>query len=196
MSILLRASRLAALVVALLIGNVACSDDAKIVPRPNPPIVDRGPIVDQPPYFCDFIPQEAFRRVSGFRQPIAEDRSGWKSTDGLCDLKNQYDRLSLDWQNYDGKNILRLAHKNFDRKRIASLPTDLGDGLIAYTGEPPRTRPYYTMMLFRCGDKKPWISIDLSEVAKGRDPVKDLTDLLRIARQRYGKLHKCEPKPR
>ncbi|MFC5818071.1 hypothetical protein [Nonomuraea harbinensis] len=88
-----------------------------------------------------------------------------------------------------------IARENFGKSQLAALPEDLGTGLIAYTARLPRTRPYYTMMLFRCGDERPWISVDLSEVAKGRDPVSDLTQLLTIARKRYGELHECTPKP-
>ncbi|MFG1701379.1 hypothetical protein [Nonomuraea sp. NPDC049309] len=88
-----------------------------------------------------------------------------------------------------------IARENFGDHQLAALPKDLGTGLIAYTERPPRTRPYYTMMLFRCGDKRPWISVDLSEVQSGRDPVSDLTQLLTIARKRYGEIHRCTPRP-
>ncbi|WP_443184020.1 hypothetical protein [Nonomuraea sp. 3N208] len=48
-------------------------------------------------------------------------------------------------------------------------------------------------MLFRCGDERPWMGIDFSEVAKGRNVVADSIELLRIARSRYGEIHKCKP---
>ncbi|TMR94746.1 hypothetical protein [Nonomuraea basaltis] len=99
------------------------------------------------------------------------------------------------WSVWDGDGITDLARKNYGSHQLAALPTDLGTGLIAYTARLPRTRPYYTTMLFRCGDERPWISVDLSEVAKGRDPVTDLTQLLSFARKRYGELHRCTPKP-
>ncbi|MFF4198813.1 hypothetical protein [Nonomuraea sp. NPDC001831] len=99
------------------------------------------------------------------------------------------------WATFGGKEATDLAQENFGAHQLAGLPANLGSGLISYTGRLPRTNPYYTHMLFRCGDKHPWISVDLSEVAKGRDPVSDLTQLLSIARKRYGELHRCTPKP-
>jgi hypothetical protein len=127
--------------------------------------------------------------------PLQEDKSGVPTTHGICTLRNEYTRLSVVWSIRDGDNTLGIARKNFGEHQLAELPTELGKGLIAYTGRLPRTNPYYTMMLFRCGDERPWISVDLSEVGKGRDPVSDLTQLLSIARKRYGELHKCTPEP-
>lgn len=159
------------------------------------PAVDVRPVVDAPPYMCELVPQAAFPFVSGISVPLQESWGARRKTHSLCALRNGYDRLSVTWQDFDGKNTMRLAHENFDSKRIGSLPPDIGEGLVAHTGEAPRTRPFVSFVWFRCSDKRPWISISLSNVAKGRDPVKDLTALLRIAQQRYGKLHKCTPKP-
>ncbi|MGW4411908.1 hypothetical protein ACWEJ6_48405 [Nonomuraea sp. NPDC004702] len=127
--------------------------------------------------------------------PLQEDKGGVPATHGICTLRNGYTRLSVVWSERDGDNVMDLARENFGAYRLSALPADLGEGFIAYTRRSPRTNPYYTMMLFQCGSKRPWISVDLSEVAKGRDPVSDLTRLLSIARARYGELHKCTPKP-
>ncbi|RVX44909.1 hypothetical protein EDD27_7676 [Nonomuraea polychroma] len=154
-----------------------------------------SPVTDAPPYWCDFLPQQAVRTISGLTLPLQEDKSGVPATHGICTLRNEYTRLSVVWSVRDGDSTMDLARKNFGEHQLAALPADLGTGLIAYTGRLPRTNPYYTMMLFRCGAQRPWISVDLSEVAKGRDPVSDLTQLLSIARNRYGELHKCTPKP-
>ncbi|MGP3921240.1 hypothetical protein [Nonomuraea sp. 10N515B] len=154
-----------------------------------------SPVTDSSPYWCDFLPQQAVRTITGLTLPLEENKSGVPATHGICTLRNEYTRLSVVWSVRDGDSTMNLARKNFGNHQLTALPTDLGKGLIAYTGRSPRTNPYYTMMLFQCGDRRPWISVDLSEVAKGRDPVSDLTQLLSIARTRYGELHKCTPKP-
>jgi hypothetical protein len=152
-------------------------------------------VTDSSPYWCDFLPQQAIRTITGLTAPLEERKSGVPATHGQCALRNEYDRLSLVWSVRDGDGVMDIARENFSERQLAVLPADLGTGLIAYTTRLPRTRPYYTMMVFRCGDARPWISVDLSEVGKGRDPVSDLTQLLSIARKRYGELHKCTPKP-
>lgn len=182
-----------ALALALLTGCTGTN------PPPSPSPSDKisaAPLTDSPPYWCDFLPQQAVRTISGLTLPLQEDKGGVPTTHGICTLRNEYTRLSAVWSIRDGDNVLDTAQKNFGEHRLAELPTELGKGLISYTGRPPQTKPFYTMMLFRCGDKRPWISIDLSEIDKGRNPVSDLTQLLSIARKRYGELHKCTPKPR
>ncbi|SEL70321.1 hypothetical protein [Nonomuraea pusilla] len=37
------------------------------------------------------------------------------------------------------------------------------------------------------------IDIYLAQVARGREGIKDLTELMRIAQKRYGLLHHCTP---
>ncbi|MFG1685409.1 hypothetical protein ACGFNP_34975 [Nonomuraea sp. NPDC049269] len=125
--------------------------------------------------------------------PLEESKDGVPTTHGGCALRNTYNRFSLNWSVRGGSEALDLARENFGRKQLSVLPLDLGKGLIAYTGESARTKPYVAFMLFRCGDKRPWMGIDLSEMAKGRDPVKDFTELLRIARHRFGEIHHCTP---
>lgn len=181
-----------ALILALLTGCTSTGSP------PSPSASNKtaaSPVTDSPPYWCDFLPQQAVRTISGLTLALQEDKSGVRTTHGICTLRNEYTRLSVVWSIRDGDNVLDIARKNFGEHQLADLPADLGKGLIAYTGRLPRTNPYYTMMLFRCGEKRPWISVDLSEVSKGRDPVSDLTQLLSIARERYGELHECTPKP-
>ncbi|MEV4838639.1 hypothetical protein AB0K05_29340 [Nonomuraea sp. NPDC049486] len=125
--------------------------------------------------------------------PLEENKDGVPTTHGGCLLRNEYTRFSLNWSIRGGDNALDLAQENFGRRRLADLPPDLGKGLIAYTEGEPRTGPYVAFILFRCGDKRPWMGIDFSEVAKGRNVVADLVALLRIARDRFGEIHRCSP---
>lgn len=164
-------------------------------PRPVPkPTVDTRVVTNVGPYWCDIIPQQAVRIVTGLTIPLSEDKWGVPTTHGQCLLRNEYPRFSINWSVRGGTEALDLAQENFGRRRLASLPTDLGKGLIAHTEGEPRTGPYVAFMLFRCGDKRPWMGIDFSEVAKNRNVVTDLIALLRVARDRYGEIHECTPK--
>ncbi|MFC5825241.1 hypothetical protein [Nonomuraea insulae] len=149
---------------------------------------------DSGPYWCDVIPQQAVRLISGLSIPLEESKDGVPTTHGGCLLRNEYTRFSLNWSIRGGDEALDLAHENFGRRRLADLPPDLGKGLVAYTEGEPRTGPYVAFMLFRCGDERPWMGIDFSEVGKDRNVVTDLIALLRIARDRYGEIHQCTPK--
>jgi hypothetical protein len=62
----------------------------------------------------------------------------------------------------------------------------LTNGLLA-------TQPYRVSANFRCDSKERMLDIYLAQVAKGRDALKDLIDLMRIAQKRYGELHNCTP---
>jgi hypothetical protein len=186
------------IIASLILGFMTVTGCTGTTSPPSPDPSDKtiaSPVTDTSPYWCDFLPQQAVRTISGLTLPLEENKSGVPATHGICTLRNEYTRLSVVWSVRDGDSTMDLARKNFGDHQLAALPSALGKGLIAYTGRLPRTNPYYTMMLFRCGDRWPWISVDLSEVGKGRDPVSDLTQLLSIARKRYGELHKCTPKP-
>ncbi|MFG1943699.1 hypothetical protein [Nonomuraea sp. NPDC048826] len=60
----------------------------------------------------------------------------------------------------------------------------LTNGLLA-------EQPYRVSAKFTCGGKKRLIDIYLTQVAKGRDAMKDLTDFMRIAQKRYSQIHDC-----
>jgi hypothetical protein len=45
--------------------------------------------------------------------------------------------------------------------------------------------------VFNCGKRRPWLSIDVAPVVKGRDPMRDMTDFMRIAQERFRKAHRC-----
>lgn len=74
------------------------------------------------------------------------------------------------------------------------LPTDLGDGMTAHLmNSPLADQPYRTSAKFLCGGKERMIDIFLAKIAKGRDAIKDMTELMRIAQTRYGHLYNCTP---
>ncbi|RBQ21897.1 hypothetical protein DP939_04275 [Spongiactinospora rosea] len=92
----------------------------------------------------------------------------------------------------------RLHGGEFARFGPVPLPADLGKGSVLLLDDPPGsvTDPYDVVGVFRCGGVRPWINISLARVAEGRDAVRDLTELMRIAQRRYGELHGCVPRPR
>ncbi|MEU7861797.1 hypothetical protein [Nonomuraea sp. NPDC049141] len=87
-----------------------------------------------------------------------------------------------------------------DRRQVyathggVTLPKDLGDGLAAYVQSAPfANQPYRVSAKFHCGSKERLIDIYLPQVTKGRDAIKDMTELMRIAQKRYGHLYNCTP---
>ncbi|WP_043635473.1 hypothetical protein [Nonomuraea candida] len=186
-----RATATALAALFILTVNAGCVQQSS--PPPTKTTAAPQPVTDSSPYWCDVIPQEAIRTISGLAIPLDENKDGVPTTHGACSLRNEYNRFSLNWSIRDGEGALDRARANFGRKQLSELPADLGRGLIAYTGNSPRTKPYVAFMLFRCDDNRPWMGMDVSQVAQGRDPVKDFTALLRIARERYGRLHDCVP---
>lgn len=192
------AKRTLSTILGALLALTLTSGCSKQNEHPTPPLAtataDPRPVSDSGPYWCDVIPQQAVRLISGLSIPLEENKDGVPATHGGCLLRNEYTRFSLNWSIRGGDEALDLAHENFGRRRLADLPPDLGKGLVAYTEGEPRTGPYVAFMLFRCGDKRPWMGIDFSEVAKDRNVVTDLIALLRIARDRYGEIHQCTPK--
>ncbi|MGN9781797.1 hypothetical protein ACTMTF_10240 [Nonomuraea sp. ZG12] len=82
----------------------------------------------------------------------------------------------------------------YSRNGGVALPTDLGDGMAAHLPNPPSNdQPYQISAKFSCSKKERLIDISLPQVVKGRDAIKDLTDLMRIAQKRYGELYDCTP---
>lgn len=85
-----------------------------------------------------------------------------------------------------------------DRRKVyrsvggVKLPADVGEGMAAYIPDPPATdQPYQVSAKFRCGGVERMVDIFLAEVAEGRDGIRDLIELMRIAQKRYGDLHGC-----
>ncbi|MFI6636917.1 hypothetical protein ACIBI7_49220 [Nonomuraea fuscirosea] len=171
--------------------STGCTPEPAATPPQRSP--EATPVIDAAPYWCEVIPQQGVRAISGLTMPLEESKWGALASHGGCSLRNEYSRFSLNWSINGGEEALGLARKNFGSTRLSELPADLGKGLIAYTGGIPRSKPYVAFILFRCGKNQPWMGTSLSQVAKERNVVKDLTDLLHIARDRYGKAHSCTP---
>jgi hypothetical protein len=58
---------------------------------------------------------------------------------------------------------------------------------------PLAEQPYRVSAKFRCGGRDRMIDIYLVQVAKGRDAIKDMIELMRIAQKRYGEIYDCIP---
>ncbi|MFG1964539.1 hypothetical protein [Nonomuraea sp. NPDC049028] len=66
--------------------------------------------------------------------------------------------------------------------------------MAAYVRSAPfANQPYRVSAKFRCSGIERMIDIFLPQIAKGRDAIKDLTELMRIAQTRYGHLYNCTP---
>ncbi|MEV4574741.1 hypothetical protein AB0K16_15930 [Nonomuraea jabiensis] len=176
----------------------ACTSENDVVFTPAPAL---KPIADSAPYICKLVPEQAFRAVSGATGSLVEKVSGNENS-GDCWAPDTTPRpLEVGWlQVGDGTSQEHLDFVMDDRRRLYSrhggvtLPLDLGEGLAAYLPNTPfADQPYRVSAKFRCGSKERLIDIYLAQVAKGRDAFKDMTELMRIAQKRYGKLYNCTP---
>ncbi|MFI6709338.1 hypothetical protein ACIBF7_23080 [Nonomuraea sp. NPDC050478] len=181
--------------LALLAG--ACTPETNDASESSPAL---EPVIDSSPYICMLIPEHAFRIASDFAEPLVERTSG-NERNGNCRAPDS-DAQALDvWWMKEGPGM-PSEHLDFlmnDRRKVYSryggvaLSTDLGDGMAAYMPDPPiNDQPYRVSAKFRCGDKQRLIDISLPKITKGRDAMKDLTDLMRIAQNRYAEIHNCE----
>lgn len=163
-----------------------------------PPLVTRndGSIENAAPYWCDFIPQKAFSAIIGVASGAYERREGWFSYTGLCLVyKNSPPALmGVSWAE-NGLEVIQRQEKFYGEFNPLPLASNLGRGFTVNAPDPMGGRPFYVIAAFRCGRITPWLSIDLSHVAAGRNATQDLSDLMRIAETRFGALHQCTPKP-
>lgn len=82
----------------------------------------------------------------------------------------------------------------FTRYGATKLPGDLGEGYAAYFPIVQAEDQHYRVVAgFSCGGKKRILDLYLAQIAKGRDGIRDMIELMRIAQKRYGRLHKCTP---
>ncbi|MER6944939.1 hypothetical protein ABT294_13025 [Nonomuraea sp. NPDC000554] len=183
---------------ALVILAAACTANDDAAPVSTPP---RQPIADSAPYICRLVPEQALRLVSGATGSLVEKTTGNESS-GECRAPDTPPHpLEVDWLRVgDGTSQEHLDFVMDDRRQVYSrhdgvtLPTDLGDGLAAYLPNTPfADQPYRVSAKFRCGSKDRMIDIYLAQVAKGRDAIKDMIELMRIAQKRYGELYGCTP---
>ncbi|MEW9548023.1 hypothetical protein [Nonomuraea sp. NPDC050783] len=90
--------------------------------------------------------------------------------------------------------VLDDRRQVYGRHGGVKLPAGLGEGLAAYLPRPPfADQPYRIVAKFSCNGKAQLITIYLAEIVKGRDGIRDLIGLMRVAQKRYGVLHRCRP---
>lgn len=162
----------------------------------SPP--DVRPVADNAPYLCDLVPESAFRRSTGVTSPLKSDWDGPQTDNGLClasPPKGPFP-LGVEWSYNGGEEILRTQRENWAHESPHQLPAELGRGLAGYRPAGGLDGlPNFVIALFRCGKKRPWISIDFVPVVRGRDAVQDMFEFMRIAEKRFGEIHKCTPRP-
>ena len=183
------------LVLSLLL--LGCSRTQPVHPHfPATIAPNSKPIEDSAPYWCDFVPKKAFSAVTGIHGGIYERREGWLSYTGLCLVyrKPPIAPLSVRWAE-NGLEVIQRQEKFYGEFDPLPLASNLGRGFTVNAPDPMGGRPFYVIAAFRCGRITPWLSIDLSHVAAGRNATQDLSDLMRIAETRFGALHQCTPKP-
>jgi hypothetical protein len=154
------------------------------------------------PYWCGLIPKEAFRRVTGVVGNFIESSSSSTADDGTCILRDLegHGELGVGWSLIVGKDVIakrieRIRTDNVMRSNPKTLPSRLGSGFTAYASSEDESAPYVVAAVFRCGRREPMINIDLHRVSQRRNATKDLTDLMRIAQNRFGEFHHCSPGP-
>jgi hypothetical protein len=196
----MRLSRLPAALATLLLLTAACTPESDVVPTPAPAL---QPISDSAPYVCGLVPEQAFRLASGVTESLSEKTNGDEKS-GECRAPDRTPHpLEVGWLQVGGGTS--QEHLDFvmdDRRELYSrhggvaLPADLGDGIAGYMPDSIfADQPYRVSAKFRCGDRERMIDIYLARVAEGRDGIRDLIDLMRIAQKRYGQLHDCTPRP-
>lgn len=184
-------------VTTMFAGACTPGDAALSTPAPG----NTGVIVDSPPYLCKLVPDQAFRLVSGAKGSLSEKTNG-NETNGDCGTPGAIPKsLDVAWMQeapqstreyLDG--VMDDRRKVFTRHGAATLPADLGEGLavhLAYAGVDEQ--PYQVVARFSCGGKQRIITLYLAQIAKGRDGVRDMIELMRIAQKRYGQLYACTP---
>jgi hypothetical protein len=189
------------LVVALLItafGLVGCTGGGDREESPPPSRGDPAPVVDDAPYLCDFVPERTFRNITGLSIPLRPKWDGAQTGNGLClaSTSGREAPLGVAWSYSRGNEILKLQRDKYRDDRPIRLPKSLGDGFaVAMRTDVGITRPNYVIALFRCDKRQPWLRIDFDPVVKGRNVVRDMIDLMRIAQKRFGEIHQCTPQP-
>lgn len=194
----MRPSRLNVALTALMLLTAACTPEKDAVSTPAPVL---HPVVDSAPYICRLVPEQAFRLVSGAAGTLVEKMSG-NEYSGDCSAPNMTPPpLEVGWLQVGGGtsqehlDLLIDGRRNiYTRHGGVTLPRDLGDGMAArLTDSPLADQPYRVSAKFRCGGKDRLVDIYLAQAAKGRDAMKDLIELMRIAQKRYSEIYNCTP---
>jgi hypothetical protein len=165
-------------------------------PRPGGSLRS-GPVTDSAPYWCDLVPRRALTQVSGLSADLSEIRNAGATKDSsICGVrdKERYGPLVVQWNVTGGRDEIAAWIKDVESDHPTALPAPLGSGFIVYSQGESRL-PYFTASAFSCGTRDSWIEIFVRSVSSGRDATRDLTDLMRVAQGRFGKLHRCTPRP-
>ncbi|WP_157529903.1 hypothetical protein [Microtetraspora niveoalba] len=177
----------------------ACTSDHAV---PPPGAASDRPVADSAPYLCDLVPQRAFLLVSGITGSFTEKRDGSKSNSSCSAQSAPPYPLAVDWISEQGGTaredidyLLRDRLGVYARHGGVKLPEELGTGMAAYVPDygSVTQQPYQVTAKFRCDGKEQLLTLRLDQVAKGRDAIKDLIALMRIAQKRYGEVHECVP---
>ncbi|NRQ35621.1 hypothetical protein HII36_27860 [Nonomuraea sp. NN258] len=193
----MRGFQLPVALAALLLFAAACTTGEPVAPTQAPA---GQPIADLPPYVCELVPEQALRLVSGINGPVTATTAGTKESGQCRAPASTPPPLQVNWLQAD--DAAGQEHLDFlmdDRRKLYSrhspkpLPADLGNGMTTYlTNSPLADQPYRVSAEFRCGGEDRMIDIYLAQVVKGRDGIKDLIELMRIAQKRYGELYSCK----
>jgi hypothetical protein len=182
----------------LITVALACTPhrSAPSSPSASSPARDARPVVDRAPYWCDLVPREALSVVSGPSHDPTEFRAPTNSNKhSVCGVRDgaRYGPLGVTWDVQHGRELLAASMAQVAADHPRTLPVQLGSGFLSYSPGGSGL-PYEVAALFRCGSREPWIYLAVRQVSPGRDMTKDLTDLMRIAQGRFGRLHHCSPK--
>ncbi|MFD8555768.1 hypothetical protein ACFV1N_00575 [Streptosporangium canum] len=183
----------------LMLFGAACTPKDAALSTPAP--VNTGTITDSAPYLCKLIPQRAFQLVSGVNRPLSEKVGGNDETGNCWTPDAMPNSLEVAWMQeaVDSTRVyldevMDDRRKVFTRHEAAVLPADLGEGYaVRFPIVQADEQPYQVVARFNCGDKQRIITLYLAQTARGRDGIKDMIELMRIAQKRYGQLYKCTP---
>ncbi|MFI7051169.1 hypothetical protein ACWDOR_19270 [Streptosporangium canum] len=187
------------MLAAIMLFTTACTPDEATLSTPATAIT--GAIADSSPYICKLVPEQAFRLISGMTITLPEETVG-TNTNGDCRASNAGSKsLMVAWMQEAAEStreyldyIMEDRRKAYSRHGAAILPTDLGEGLAVRFPEGPfGDQPYRVVARFSCGGKQRIITLYLAQIAKGRDGIRDMIELMRIAQKRYGQIYTCTP---
>ena len=158
---------------------------------------DSSPVTGASPYWCELVSREDLRLVTGVVSALEEQRSGWLEEKGGCLVRDSGPAgpLGLRWSRSGGREVVDRQRKKYVEYGPERLPRELGNGFLVHAPSHADDRPYYVVSTFRCGRHDPWLRIDVGEIQEERSYREDLVALMRIAEERFGVLHGCEPGP-
>ncbi|GII95592.1 hypothetical protein [Sinosporangium siamense] len=137
--------------------------------------------------------------ISGLNLSLVEEKRGNHESGG-CGIAGSVPRaLDTVWdQDQPERSPEHIDFLMDDRRAVftrhgaTKLPTELGEGYAAYIPVVQvDAQNYQVTSRFACSGKDRILDLNIARFAKGRDAVRDMIDLMRIAQKRYGEIHKC-----